>query len=89
MHMLLQHSTSVLTDYIPARNSRGYYDQWLGIDKGATWTHSGEQLSFNNWKDASHGNQDLNTVISRGKWEWQNTYMASEKASFICERENI
>ena len=75
-----------LIDHTPARNSRGSLQQWLGIDKGAIWTHSGQPLNFTNWKGPSDGNKDLGTSVGYGSWKWDNTWRFSEKAVFICEK---
>ena len=71
---------------MPARNSRGHNGQWLGIDKGATWAHSGEPLNFTNWRSEADGNRDRASIITVEQWIWGNDFETSEKAAFICEK---
>ena len=75
-----------LIDHTPARNNKGNFAQWLGIDKGAIYAHNGQPLNFTNWIDTSHGNKDLETTVTYGSWKWYNKWGVTEKAAFICEK---
>ena len=75
-------------DYKPAINSENWHYIWLGIDKGATWTHNGQQLNYTNWVDGSHGNKDrASTMHTDSDWRWKNELMVSEKNGFVCEKD--
>ena len=70
-------------DGVPATNSRGLLQTWLGLDEGESWTHSGQPVTFTNWKEQTHA---LHTTLSYGSWIWWSHWTASEKCGFICEK---
>ena len=74
-------------DYTPVYNSKGKRILWLGIDKGAKWTHSGQPLTFTNWKDSIHANNDQHSSIGSKTWIWYNAYVSSVQCAFICEKD--
>ena len=73
-------------DHTPATDSRGNQGMWLGINKGANWTHSGQPLTFTNWFRSSFANDDQYSTIAPGHWQWYSKRQPSEQFGFICEK---
>ena len=73
-------------DHRPARNSGKGNAQWLGIDGGSSWTHSGQPLNFSNYKE-SPDNRFPYSVITYDRWKWNKDRRSSAKCAFICERD--
>ena len=74
------------SDNTPVADSRGKVALWLGIDKGAKWTHNGQPLSFNNYRDLPHANVDLHSILASRHWTWYISRESSEYCAFICEK---
>ena len=69
----------------PARNSRGVFHQWLGVNGSTSWTHSGQKLNFTNWETLTQEN-DRHSVVTNRAWVWHYNWTSSDKCGFICEK---